>query len=259
MAFTQGNDINILQASDTAIVGAGAGNDRYVLDAAVLAPGQKISISDAQGVNTLHLVGGLEVVSSLVTSSALQLTLNNGSVVTVLGAGNFNFQTGGNPISGAGGLTQNYATFAQDCLGVSLPAPGAAPVKGGTVTVNAAGGVVPPVNLIDVTAAGATGTADADVFVIDAVTALLDVAGTNYQPTITGFGVGDKLRVDLPTANAAITTLAQLNGQQGVSVQIDPFASAAVIDFGADANGGQLVAVTLAGVTDSATVVVEIV
>lgn len=140
MSFTRGNDVNLLQESDAAVVGAGAGNDRYVLEAALLRAGQKLTISDAQGTNTLHLVGGLEIVSSLVAASALQLTLNNGAVITVLGAGNFNFQTGGNAISGAGGLVQDYATFAQDSLGVSLPTPGIAPVQGATVSVNEAGG-----------------------------------------------------------------------------------------------------------------------
>lgn len=57
MAFTSGNDINILQATDATTVGAGAGNDRYVLDASVLSNNQKITIMDTQGSNTLHLTG----------------------------------------------------------------------------------------------------------------------------------------------------------------------------------------------------------
>ena len=46
MAFTANNDINILQASDIAVVGAGAGNDTYVLSPSTLSANQKIEISD---------------------------------------------------------------------------------------------------------------------------------------------------------------------------------------------------------------------
>jgi hypothetical protein len=121
--------------------------------------------------------------------------------------------------------------------------------------------VVPPAGAaIAVTAAGVAGTAAADVFSINAAAALADAAGTNFQPTITGFAVAaDKLSIDLPTANAAITTLAQLNGQQGVSVQADPFTGNTLINLGNDANGGEVVTITLAGVADPATVVVEII
>ena len=48
MAFTSGNDINILQGTDGLSVGAGAGNDRYVLDASTLNADQQITITDAQ-------------------------------------------------------------------------------------------------------------------------------------------------------------------------------------------------------------------
>ncbi len=114
------------------------------------------------------------------------------------------------------------------------------------------------------------GTAANDLFTFDAVTALLDAApagsptgtaGPNTQAVITGFATGDSLRIDMATANAAITTLAQLDGQQGVTVQLDPFAvgGALVVSFGADANGGEVVSLTLTGVSDAATVPVTII
>lgn len=140
MAFTTKDDVNILQATDTATVGAGLGNDRYVLDSSVISPNQSITISDADGSNTLQLVGGLTIVSSLVTSNALQLTLNNGATIAVLGANTFNFQTGGNPINGQGGLIESFADFVTNSLNTTVPAPGAAPSMGGTVTVEQNGG-----------------------------------------------------------------------------------------------------------------------
>lgn len=122
-----------------------------------------------------------------------------------------------------------------------------------------AGPVIPPPAGAVVVAPGAVNIAAdpavADVFSVDVAALLADVAGTNTQTTITGFDVAmDSLRIDLPLANAAITTLAQLDGQQGVSVQVDPFANLTLINFGNDANGGEVVTITLAGVIDPATV-----
>ncbi len=132
--------------------------------------------------------------------------------------------------------------------------------------VGAAAPVVPPIivppvgNVVPVTAAGVAGTAAADIFTVDVAAALADVAGTNFQSTITGFAAAaDSLRIDLPVANAAITTLAQLNGQQGVTVSVDPFDGSTLVNFGNDANGGQVVAIILAGIVDPATVLVSIV
>ena len=146
MAFTSKDDINILQATDAATVGAGAGNDRYILDASVLRPGQSITISDAQGLNTLQLVGGLVIVGSLIENNALQLTLSNGATVAVLGAATFLFQTGGNGLTGSGGMTQTYADFAVQSLGAPrVPNVGEDPVAGGANrTVDPQGGTVDP-------------------------------------------------------------------------------------------------------------------
>lgn len=142
MAFTPGNDIHTFKANDTRIVGAGAGSDRYVLDTAVLSAGQRLSLFDPLGTNTLQLVGGLQVVSSQVTSNALQLTLSNGATLNVLGASSFRFQTGGNTIDGSGGLVQDFAAFVTQSLKASVPPAGVAPVQGGKVTVSPTGGTM---------------------------------------------------------------------------------------------------------------------
>ena len=265
MAFSSGNDINILQGTDIAAVGAGAGNDRYVLDSSVLNANQQISISDLEGINTLQLVGGLVITSALVANDALLITLNNGAVITLLGASTFSFQTGGNPLNGTGGLIQNYSAFVTTSLGVAngVPAAGSAPVAVGTKTISQTGGTGTGPLPIVVTAAGVIGTAAADNFLFDVAPARADVAGTNFQSTITGFvttgSAADRLTIDLPIANAAITTLAQLNGQQGVTVQVNPFANSTLINFGPDANGGQLVTLTLTGIVDASTVLINVI
>ena len=81
------------------------------LSAALLTPNQQITISDSPGINTLRLVGGLEIVGSSVSNTAVQLTLNNGALVTLLGAESFRFQTGGDAITGVGSLEENFSSF----------------------------------------------------------------------------------------------------------------------------------------------------
>lgn len=133
MAFTANNDINILQASDAAVVGAGAGNDTYVLSPSTLSANQVIEISDTQGANKLQLIGGLTIASSSVASNGVELTLSNGAKVTVLGADTFSYEVGGNPLTGVAGTVQTYAQFATTTLGAaSVPAAGALPVSGST-------------------------------------------------------------------------------------------------------------------------------
>lgn len=125
MAFTSGNDVNILQASDSSVVGAGAGNDKYILAANQLGAGQTITLSDTQGSNTLQLIGGLTITSSLVANNVAQLTLSNGAVVNINGANNFSYEIGGDPLTGVAGVVQNYNTFATTTLGApSVPATG---------------------------------------------------------------------------------------------------------------------------------------
>ena len=158
MAFTASDDVNILQTSDSSVVGAGAGNDRYVLSASTLSNNQKITISDSSGANALQLVGGLVISSSQVTSNALLLTLNNGAQITLLGANTFSYITGGDAISGTGGTTQNYNSFVTQSLGTTVPA-GNTPNSGGSVTVNNNGGTTAggnPVQSIALTPAAAS-------------------------------------------------------------------------------------------------------
>lgn len=138
MAFTANNDINILQASDIAVVGAGAGNDTYVLSPSTLSANQKIEISDAQGSNKLQLIGGLTIASSVVAIDTVLLTLSNGAQVTVNGASSFSYEVGGNPLTGTAGTVQTYAQFATTTLGAaSVPTTGTA---AGTANVTIAGG-----------------------------------------------------------------------------------------------------------------------
>ena len=136
MSFTSGNDINILQETDSAFVGAGAGDDTYIVTPTLMTAGQEVTISDVLGVNTLQLIDGLTIASSIVVSNALQLTLNNGAIITVLGADIFTFNVGGNNVAGVAGVNKDFTTFATENLEVTVPEAGAAAVSGGGVTFN---------------------------------------------------------------------------------------------------------------------------
>jgi len=246
---TAGNDFVIPQYASPSIVGAGAGNDTYLISPAMLPAGTALTISDAVGSNSIQLAPGLSITGSQVAATALKLTLNTGATVTVLGANAFTYDVGGNTTAGIDQTDVNFATLVQSTLGTTVPTSGI--TAGGAVVIGGAAGTGTPVqgnNTVTATAAN-------DVFYFDSVAALLDAAGTNTQATISGFSSSaDRLQINLPSANAALTTLSPLNGQQGVVVESDPFASSTLISFGDDANGGQTVTLTLMGVTDAALV-----
>jgi len=255
MAFTPNDDLNIIQPSDSAIVGAGAGDDVYIVDGSTIGANQEITISDTEGLNTLRLTSGLSIVSSLVTSNATQLTLDNGAVVTLLGADSFSFELGGSGIV-TSPVTQDFETFASDSLGVSVPAEGEAPATGGNVTVGedgstgATSAIVIPAGSTDAIAA----TADVDNFTFDLAAAQAETNDT--QVDITGFDTAaDKFTFDLATP-IGVTTLDQLDGVEGIAVQSDSFAGSTLVTFGPDADG-DLIAITIDGVTDAKTVVVD--
>ena len=92
------------------IVGKGAGDDTYILSPELIDAGAQITITDAAGANTIQLIGGLEITASQTAATAIQLTLSNGAVVTVLGADSYTFALGGNPLTGeAPNATTDFA------------------------------------------------------------------------------------------------------------------------------------------------------
>ena len=164
MAFTSGNDLNILQASDGSFVGAGQGDDTYILSPVTMTAGQEITLTDTAGTNTLQLIDGLTIASSSVASDALQLTLSNGAVITVLDADLFNFNVGGNALIGEAGVDQDFSAFVSQTLGTSVPTDGSFN-NGGQVTI----GQEPPEPT----------TVSADIGELDSV-ATLDAAGGGF-------------------------------------------------------------------------------
>ena len=124
MSFTSGNDVNILQETDMPIVGAGAGDDVYIVDSYFLDNNQHITISDDEGNNVIHLVGGLEIKDVNVAQNTIEFVLSNGATIDVLDADSFNFLTGGDSLTGEGGLNQTFNDFVTNTLGLAIPEAG---------------------------------------------------------------------------------------------------------------------------------------
>ncbi len=129
----ESDDVLQLQHTSPAIVGAGNGNDTYILSPSLLTGTEHITLSDAQGINLLQLVGGLSIAQSEVAATALRLTLTNGAKVTVLGADAFKYDVGGNAAAGIYHTPVTFVAFAQGTLGVTVPTSGTA--TGGPVTI----------------------------------------------------------------------------------------------------------------------------
>lgn len=182
MAFTSGNDINVIQSTDKPTVGAGAGNDTYILSPFTLSGTEKITISDTQGTNSLQLVGGLQIASSQVAADALFLKLTNGSEITILGASSFFYEPGGNKTAGIDNADVNYATFALNTLGVTVPSGGNI-ASGGPVTIPG-GGLTPTYAL----AAGATNVNEGNSVTFTLTTTNV-AAGTVLNYTLAGTGI----------------------------------------------------------------------
>ncbi len=121
--------------------------------------------------------------------------------------------------------------------------------------------VVPPVggtvvDLVEGSTAPVAATAADEVFTLDVDAAKLLTANT--QIDLTAFSTAnDGLSFNLPTASG-VTTLAALDGVQGVVVQLDPFTGSTVVTFGADADG-DVISLTLVGVADASLVDVLVV
>ena len=126
-------------------------NDTYLISGSMVSSGQTLTISDSIGSNSIQLASGLSIASSQATSNALQLSLSNGGTVTVLDANFFTYDVGGNNSAGIDNVDVSYASFAQNTLGVAVPATG---VASGGAKVIASAGTTPAMALVTLTLAG---------------------------------------------------------------------------------------------------------
>jgi len=126
MTQSKQDDFVILQFASPTYIGAGAGNDTYLISNALLPAGTNLTITDPQGNNSIQLAPGLAIASSKFTADALQLTLTNGAVINVLNADTFTYEIGANSTAGINPAAVSYSTFVQNTLGGAIPVSGIA-------------------------------------------------------------------------------------------------------------------------------------
>ena len=141
MAFTTGNDLNILQSSDTANMGAGAGDDVYLINASSMSAGQSVTITDTEGSNIIKIVGGVTLASSIVGANVIQLTLSSGAVINLLGADTMSYEIGGDAFSTGTGTSQTFSDFVTQTLGTSVPSDSSTSAGNSNVQTNTDGTV----------------------------------------------------------------------------------------------------------------------
>lgn len=127
------DDFIVLQYASPAVVGAGSGNDTYLISGNMLPAGVSLTLTDVLGNNSLQLVAGLSISSSKVSKTALQLTLSSGAAITILGANNFTYDMGGNLTTGINNVDRGFENFVQQILQTTVPNSGIS--MGGAVVI----------------------------------------------------------------------------------------------------------------------------
>ena len=109
--YNSGNNIIVQTENKITYRGLG-GNDTYIISKTTEKNG-KIDIIDTQGANTIQMVDGITISSSIFTSNAVRLVLSNGTQITINGADKFIFEAGGNSTSATLGSSRSYLKFAE--------------------------------------------------------------------------------------------------------------------------------------------------
>ncbi len=222
------------------VTGAGAGDDTYILSASQVDANAEITISDTEGTNTIQLIGGLVISSSIVAGDTAQLTLSNGAVINVLGASSMSYVVGGDPLSGTAGVTKDYTTFTTDVLGTTVPTEGTS--TGGESTVNSDGTSTPTLNPTYTLTAGAAAVDEGSTATFTLATT--DVAeGTSVAYTISGVAAAD-----LTSGSLTGTATVDASGNATISVAL-------VADVTTE--GAETLTVTIDGQTASASTTVN--
>lgn len=187
----------IVQTAGETYIGDGT-DQVYSINPAMIQAGEVVTIIDQGGTNAIELNAGLEITESIASNNELVLTLSNGAIVNVRGADTFTFNVGQNQAGGDNdGVSYDvFADFAQDILGVTLPAEGADPVEGGASTVNDDG-------TADLTPVGVPSLSIDDVTVDEG-----DAGTTTATFTVTLSdtpGAGEEVTVDYATADGTAT------------------------------------------------------
>ncbi|MBB1487918.1 hypothetical protein [Oceanospirillum sediminis] len=172
-------------------------------------------------------------------------------VLTVLGADNFTFMTGGNPLTGQSGSSYSQNSFVTDVLNISSGIPSSGMVNGGNVTINddSNSKILTPDSSGNITASDG---------VKDIITlSKSDISSGAYS--INNFNTSEDTLKFTGVTGGSGNTLNELDGDnlygEAISVQYNPFQGSLLVNFGND-NQDNAVYLTISGVSDASEVAV---
>lgn len=233
------------------VVSAGSGNDDYIISPVLTDSNTSITITDDQGNNRIHLIEGLTITSSKVASNAIQLELSNGADITILGADNFTFMTGGNPLIGQSGSSYSQNSFVTDVLNISSGIPSSGITTGGSVTIND-----------DDSSQTLTPDSNGNITASDGVKDIVTLSKSDISSgaySINNFNTSEDTLKFTGVTGGSGNTLNELDGDnlygEDISVQYDPFQDYLLVNFGND-NQDNIVYLTISGVSDASEVAV---
>lgn len=195
------NDIITVQRG---IIGGFDGDDLYIVGQDTMDANADALITDGQGNNTVHLLGGMNITMFRIAATTLELTLATGAVLTVLDSDELTFVTGGDPYQSGSGLTHTFASFVQDILGTSVPTSGI--ITGGPVSLLNDGSSSSGATVVYIDSAGETSMVSHNVRAVFA-------AGT-YTHTLSGFSQSDV--IDLPEEFLSAATIINQHPTDGL-------------------------------------------
>lgn len=254
MAFTAGNDINVLQSSDETTINAAQGNDTYIIAAGRLSAQQEVTINDVDGNNQLILLAGVTITEASLNheSNTLSLGFDNQTQLNIQQANTLTYVLGGNPFNQEFDQVFEFSSFV-DMLETAYLLPN--DTQQNPDETNAA-----TINVLPTAQGSKTLLADeqiAELFWFDLPTALQTVS--DAQRVLHDFNPNaDQLMIDLITLDSSINTLDQLHGVAGIEIHTDISMNTTQIRFGADASG-DIITLELSSITVAADINIAIV
>ena len=224
------------------------GNDldqTYSINPDLIGFGDMITIIDQGGQNTIELVGGLSIESSIVVANEIILTLSNGAKIDVRNADKFNFNIGANLAAGQSGTVKTFIEFVEQDLGLTIPGTGTDPVEGGAVVI---GEYVQSndIAITDDTTVGVDGVVENFTYAIDSSTGQV-VSQLDKNVALSGFTVGEDSLQFIDVVNGQTTTASFVND---VTIAPSSIIDLTDIIFDEDAQGESF-QLTLLGIVDS--------
>ena len=129
--------VALIQTAGDTYEGVPTLDQTYIINDVLISAGSIITIIDQGDDNdTIQLVPGLSIVSSIIANDEALLTLNNGTQINIRGASSFDFEVGGNIAGGISGENKTYQQFVEDTLGLNYPSSGETAAQGGSVIIN---------------------------------------------------------------------------------------------------------------------------